>query len=146
MQTCSGSRCDSGSRSAGSALASLRREFERQFGLESSAELAGMTVTEYPDRWTVAVDVPGVSQGDIEITFEDGSLAIEGERKLPDVEGGRGLFNDRTFGKFRRVLKVREAIDKDAIEAELKDGVLTLVLKRSAEATPRKIAIRTASV
>ena len=50
--------------------------------------------------------------------------------------------NDRSFGTFRRVLKVNEAIDRDAIEGDLADGVLTLTLHRSPEVTPRKIAIR----
>jgi HSP20 family protein len=104
--------------------------------------MASMTVTELPDRWVVAVDVPGVAESDIEVTLEDGTLVIEGERKSVVLEGGKGLFNDRSFGRFRRVLNVRDAIDRDGIQAELRDGVLTLTLHRSPEATPRKIAIR----
>ena len=129
---------------AGSPFVALRKDFERQLGLESSPAFAGMTVTEYPDQWTVSVDVPGVAETDISITFHDGSLIVEGERKARPVEGAKELFSDRSFSRFRRVLKVREAIDQNNIDASLAEGVLTLVLHRSPETAPAKIAIRSA--
>ena len=126
----------------GSTFAALRKDAERQIGLDASPAFAAMTVTEHPDRWSVAVDVPGLSESEISITFQDGSLIIEGERRVQHPDGTRELFNDRSFGKFRRVLKVKEAIDRDRIEADLADGILSLTLHRSPEATPRKINIR----
>lgn len=128
---------------AGSPFVALRKDFERQLGVESSPAFAAMSVTEYVDRWMVSVDVPGLTEQDVDVTYHDGSLIIEGERKLRAAEGGKELFNDRSFNKFRRVLKVRESIDQNAIEASLNDGVLTLILHRTAEAVPAKIAIRT---
>jgi HSP20 family molecular chaperone IbpA len=58
------------------------------------------------------------------------------------VEGSRELFNDRSSGKFRRVLKVRDGVDPGSIEAELQHGVLTLTLRRTPEAGSRRIPIR----
>jgi HSP20 family protein len=130
---------------AGSPFVALRKNFEHQLGLNSSPALAAMTVTEHPDRWTVSVDVPGVSESDIDVTFSESSLIIEGERKAQSFEGAKELFSDRAFSKFRRVLKVRDAIDQKRIEAALTDGVLTLTLYRSAETAPNKITIRTAT-
>lgn len=127
-----------------SPFVALRRNFERQLGLENAPAFAAMSVREYPDRWVVAVDVPGVTESDVNVTFVDGSLIIEGERKPQATEGATELFNDRSFRKFRRVLKVKEAINQDAIEADLSAGVLTLTLHRTPEATPKKIAIRAA--
>lgn len=128
---------------AGNPFVALRKDFERQLGLENSPSFAAMSVKEFGDRWVVAIDVPGLSERDLNITFHDGLLIIEGERKAVPVEGGKQLFSDRSFTTFRRVLKVREAIQQDAIAASLSDGVLTLVLHRLPEATPAKIAIRT---
>ena len=130
---------------AGSPFVALRKNFEHQLGLNNSPTFAAMTVTEHPDRWIVSVDVPGVSESDIDVTFSESSLIIEGERKAQSFEGAKELFNDRAFSRFRRVLKVREAIDQNRIEASLADGVLTLTLHRSAETAPNKITIRSAT-
>ena len=130
---------------AGNPFVALRRDFERQQGIESSPTFAAMTVVEHSDHWTVDVDVPGLSESEIDVTFNDGSLIIEGERKAKNFEGAKELFNDRSFSKFRRVLKVREAIDRSEIEASLADGVLRLILRRTPEATPTKISIRGAA-
>ncbi len=105
-----------------------------------------MTVLEYSDHWTVSIDVPGLKQEDLDVTCNDGVLIIEGERMSPSAEGAKGLFNDRSFSKFRRVLKVREEIDCNAIDASLADGVLTLTLRRTPETTPTKIVVRSAAL
>jgi HSP20 family protein len=127
---------------AGSPFVALRRDFERQLGIENAPAYAGMTVLEFEDRWTVSVDLPGLSESDIQVTWQEGSLVIEGERPGLAVEGSRELFNDRSSGKFRRVLKVRDGVDPGSIEAELQHGVLTLTLRRTPEAGSRRIPIR----
>jgi HSP20 family protein len=128
----------------GNPFVALRRDFERKLGLESHGH-AEMSVTEYSDRWVVSVDVPGVKESDLDITFEDGMLVIAGERNLTLSDDAKEIFSDRQSGKFRRVLKIREGIDRNAIDAELKEGVLTLTLKRLPEATPTKISVRSAA-
>ena len=132
-------------RTAPSPFAALRRDFERNPGLDSASSFGAMTVLESADRWTVEVDVPGALLADMEITLTDGSLVIEGHRKPRTDDGVKEVFNDRVFSKFRRELKVREGIDQSRIEADLRDGVLTLTLFRSAESSPQKINIRNAN-
>lgn len=127
---------------AGNPFVALRNDFERRHGLESPSTLSAMTVLEHADHWTVDVDVPGLSEDEISVTFNDGMLIIEGERKSTMPDGAKEIFNDRSFSKFRRVLKVRDAIDQNAIEASLTNGVLTLTLRRSPESVPAKISIR----
>ena len=132
-------------RTAPSRYAGSRRDYERPPGLDSASSFGAMTVLESADRWTVEVDVPGALLADIDITLTDGSLVIEGFRKPRTEEGVKEVFNDRAFSKFRRELKVREGIDQSRIEADLRDGVLTLTLFRSAESSPQKINIRNAN-
>lgn len=131
---------------AGSPFVALRKDFERQLGLENSPTFAAMTVVEHGDRWVISVDLPGLSQEDIDVTFEDGSLVIEGERKTPFREGAKELFSDRSFNKFRRVLKIREAVAPEAIDASLQNGVLVVSILRKPEVLPAKISIRTNAV
>lgn len=129
----------------GNPFATLRRDFERKLGLETTGDnYAGMTVSEFADRWMVHVDVPGMKESELDITFEEGFLVISGERKLTAPEDAKEIFNDRQSGKFRRVLKIREGIERNSIDAELKDGVLTLTLKRLPESSPMKITVRAA--
>ena len=132
-------------RTAPSAFAALRRDFERNPRLDSASSFGAMTVLESADHWTVEVDVPGALLADMDITLTDGSLVIEGHRKPRTDDGVKEVFNDRVFSKFRRELKVREGIDQSRIEADLRDGVLTLTLFRSAESSPQKINIRNAN-
>ncbi|MEJ7595796.1 MAG: Hsp20/alpha crystallin family protein [Planctomycetaceae bacterium] len=122
-----------------------QRDFERTSGLDSASSFGAMTVLESADRWTVEVDVPGALLADIDITQTDGSLVIEGHRKPRTEAGVKEVFNDRVFSKFCRELKVREGIDQSRIEADLRNGVLTLTLFRSAESSQHKITIRNAN-
>ncbi len=126
----------------GNPFVALRRDFERKLGLDSVAGFGEMSVVEFPDRWVISVDVPGVSETDLDVTFEDDTLVIAGERKLLMPEEAKEIFSDRHTGKFRRVLKIREGIDRNSIDAELHNGVLTLTLKRLPEASPMKISVR----
>ncbi len=103
-----------------------------------------MTVVEHADRWTVEIDVPGVPLEDISVTLKEGVLVVEGERKVHTSENSKPVFNDRAFHKFRRELRVGEGVDQGRIDAELRDGVLSLQLFRAPEASPQKIAIRNA--
>jgi HSP20 family protein len=131
---------------AGSPFVALRKDFERQLGLNPEPAFAAMSVLEHADRWVLSLDLPGVNLEDIHVTWNDGCLVIEGERKAARTEGAKELFNDRSFAGFRRVLKVRDAVDVAGIDASLDNGVLTLIIPRKPEAVPAKIAVRTREV
>lgn len=125
--------------------AALRRDFERNLGLNAETPFGAMTVLETSDRWSVEVDVPGVALEDISVTLTDGSLIIEGGRSPKPHEGSKQVFNDRVFKRFRRELRIGEGVDQGRIEADLKDGVLILALYRLPESSPQKISIRNAN-
>lgn len=127
---------------AGNPFVALRRDFERQLGVENEFLLAAMSIEESADDFLVKLDLPGVQESDISITLHNDELVIEGRRQQPEREGAIRTFCDRAFAGFRRVLKLREPIDREAIEADLQNGVLQLRLPRLAETKPRKIQIR----
>lgn len=91
-----------------------------------SAVQAPVNVSDTEDGATVTVDMPGVDPQDLELTFENGTLAITGKR------------GERTY---RYNLALGDAIDPDAIEAALDKGVLTVRAHKRAEAKPRKIVV-----
>jgi HSP20 family protein len=85
--------------------------------------------------------MPGVSKGSLEIDLRDGVLTLTGKvEALP--EDYRALQREYQLGGYLRKFNISDRIDSAGIAATLKDGVLTLVLPRSEEARPRKIAVQ----
>jgi len=98
-------------------------------------------ILETRDELTVLADMPGVGGGDIDIHFENGELSIYGRVKERERQNGRFLLEDYKVGDFYRAFRISEEINADKINAEYKDGVLTLHLPKAESAKPRKIAV-----
>ena len=102
-----------------------------------------MNVAENEKETVVTMELPGIAREDVKIAFEGGVLAISGERKeraLP--EGSRWLRNETYAGSFRRELRLTKPVNTEKITAELKNGVLQVVLPTAEAARPREISIR----
>ena len=94
-----------------------------------SAFPSPLHVTHSDDGATITVDMPGVDPDDLELTFDNGTLAIAGKR------------GEQTY---RYSVALGDTIDADAIEARLDKGVLTVHADKRPEAKPRKILVATA--
>jgi HSP20 family protein len=88
-------------------------------------------ISEKGDYYFVRVNLPGAKKEDINIKIEEQTLIIEGLKKKP-VYGDDKIFHmiEREFGAFRRKIRFKERIDYKNITANLKDGVLTVKLKK----------------
>lgn len=103
---------------------------------------APASVWEQNDRFHVELDLPGVLQEDLELTFEKGSLSITAERKAP--EGERTNWHDeRGYGKVTRIVSLPDSADAENIQAELVNGVLHVSVPKKPEAQPRRIDVKT---
>ncbi|HZT83083.1 MAG TPA: Hsp20/alpha crystallin family protein [Gemmataceae bacterium] len=87
----------------------------------------------------VEVDVPGLTDQDIDVSVHDGDLIIRCERK--GERKARG-YDTRTYGRFEQRVTLPAAVDADKGEAKLAHGVLSVVFPKTEEARPRKIAIK----
>ncbi len=119
--------------------------FDRVFGDDGAflgQAWSGMPLAMWQDddHFYVEVELPGVSDGDLDITVHNGMVSIRGERK--PQEGRRYLYNGRSYGRFERVITLPEAVQADDVQAALKDGILSLTLPKSPEAKPRKITLQ----
>jgi HSP20 family protein len=86
-------------------------------------------------------DLPGVKQDDLDIKVEKDTLIIQGERKPADnFENYRRV--ERVYGAFTRVFSIPDYIDRDGVEANLSNGVLTLTLKKREETKPKQIQVK----
>ncbi len=97
------------------------------------------------DAYDISMELPGVSDEDIELTVEDGVVTVRGEKKTQqEKKGDTWYFSERQYGAFRRSFRLPEDADGDKASARMVDGVLHVrVPKRGVEATKeaRKIDI-----
>ena len=108
--------------------------------------LGAMTATQLEENgFLLQFDVPGIPEDNLSITFENDHLIVTGQRDVPTPEGATVLHMGQPCSSFRRVLKLDDNVDTDAIDAELNCGVLSIRLSTRPDPPQQKISIRTTS-
>ena len=90
---------------------------------------------------TLWADLPGVERDKLEIRVQDGNLRIEASANVPTPEGLRLQHAEVRVPDFARSFTLGPEFDTSKIEANLKDGVLKLIIPRREEARPRRIEV-----
>jgi HSP20 family protein len=88
---------------------------------------------------TVVLEIPGVAKDNVEIGVENDVLTISGQIDFSNYEGLQPLYTEYNIGNYSRSFQLSSKIEQDGITAELKDGVMTLVLPKAEKAKPRRI-------
>lgn len=88
--------------------------------------------------YTIALELPGVTEDDIDISVHDGVVTVKGEKRTSREEKGETwFFSERQYGLFTRSFRLPPDADENRVSAELKDGVLTVSVAKRAEAEPK---------
>ncbi len=131
----------------------MQREFDRLFdnffpthpsnGNGESAVWAPRTdLSETEDAYLINLDLPGLTKEDVEISFHDGTLSINGERRHEETEEDRTVVRvERSYGRFYRAFTLPQTADTENIEATFGDGVLNIRVPKVEEVKPRRIDI-----
>ena len=123
----------------------LDRTFDRLFneGMRGTSGGAIMPMDLYRsgESFVAHIDLPGVDPGSIDIDVEDRTLTVRAERTAPEEEGAQWLSRERPTGTFARQLSLGRGLALDRIEADYRDGVLSLTIPVAEEAKPRKISV-----
>lgn len=90
---------------------------------------------------TVILEIPGVDKDKVDVKVENDVLTIEGWIDFSRYEGLQPVYTEYNIGNYARSFQLSSTIDQDRISAELRDGVMTLVLPKSEKAKPRKISV-----
>lgn len=91
-------------------------------------------------------ELPGVDPKDIEVRVEDGTLYLKGERKLEKESKDENYHRvERSYGSFTRSFTLPSSVNTDQVQANYKDGVLTLTLPKREEAKPKTIKVQVSS-
>ena len=100
-------------------------------------------ITETDDEYRIRAEIPGVSKGDVTVELEQGLLIIRGEKKSRrDETHERGRRLECSYGAFSRGFSLPQDANPEKINAEFKDGVLNVAIKKSPETKPRQIAVK----
>ena len=103
--------------------------------------------TEDDKAYHVEVELPGLDQQDVEVSYSDGVLTISGEKKQEHEESDKNYYrSERSFGAFRRVLPLPGGVDESKIKASFKQGLLHIELPKTSQAQKKakKISIKSA--
>ena len=135
-------------------LEEIERRFEDVFGrtflswwpMRGVEWLPTADVIEREDSFVVQVELPGMKREDIDVSVTGTTLNISGERKAEaEVKKEGYRRRERSYGSFSRSMSLPSNVDADKIKASYEDGVLELVLPKTAETKPKKVVVSSGS-
>ena len=120
----------------------LFREGPRLRGV-SAGVLPLLNLTQNTGYYFVRAELPGMKAEDLDIQIVDKTLTISGERKI-QAEGEKVKYHrrEREAGRFSRAIGLPGEVDSDRIEAQMRDGFLTVTIPKAEAAKPKQIAIK----
>lgn len=99
-------------------------------------------IVETSDEILVIADVPGVDEKGVELTLEKNILTIYATPPIEKVEKYSLNYSEYTVGDFERKFVISEDVDRDRIDAKVKNGVLTVHIPKSGPSKSRKIEVK----
>ena len=121
----------------------FREMSRRMLGEEPAAFAPTFDVKETKDSYVFRADLPGVKDSDLDISLTGNRLTISGRRQEENKEEGEQFYAyERSYGSFSRSFTLPEGIDAEHVQADLKDGVLNVVLPKKPEVQPKRIALK----
>ena len=107
-------------------------------------------VKEEKGNYQLEMDLPGMSDKDLDIELDRNVLTISSKKedkkdeKKEEKDGAKWLIHERSAMQFTRSFTLPEDVDSDNLSAHVKDGILTVTMPRKALASPKRIAITAA--
>lgn len=118
------------------------QEFDRDEGLRSFGFAPSARLEDAGDHFVLRVDLPGVNEKDVHVDLHEGVLTVSAHRSVSPPEGYEARRRERGDAQFSRSYVLGDKVDPEKTTAELKDGVLTVTVAKSAGAQKRTIAIK----
>ncbi len=123
--------------------------FSSMFNLENRRYdlIPAVEIIEKKDKYILKAELPGIDKNDISIEIDENNvLTISGVKKEEIEENKKEegyYYSERVYGEFKRSFQLADDINIEKIEAEFKDGVLTIILPKKEEKKSKKITLKT---
>ena len=128
-------------------LASFFENFTEPTGkdqLTAGSFVPPVDVYEDEQNLVLKLEVPGVNEGDMNVSVENNTLSVQGERKFEKEEKEENFHRiERRYGSFLRTFRLPNTVDSEKVEASYEKGILKISLAKRAEAKPRQIKVGT---
>lgn len=112
-------------------------------GAQPQRWVPAMDLVEADDHFVLKADLPGLSEDDVAIEVQDGTLTVSGERREEHEQEERGWHRvERRFGRFSRSLALPDGVDPEGVTASFDNGVLEVRIPKPEERKPRRIEIK----
>jgi len=99
---------------------------------DDEAFLPALDAKESDDEIRITVELPGLEEKDVEVTLKDDVLTIQGEKRAESKREEKGSqWIERRYGSFRRAIPLPADVDSDAVKAQFKSGILTVIAPRT---------------
>jgi len=132
-------------------LRSLQEEINDLFDIDRLPSITGLfdrkdspsiDIIEGETEFTVTCELPGMEQKDLDISITSNVLTIKGEkRNEKEAKNGKYFKKEIWSGSFQRTLSLPSSVDSEKVNAQLKDGILTVALPKKEEAKPKQITV-----
>ncbi|MDN3510740.1 MAG: Hsp20/alpha crystallin family protein [Candidatus Jettenia sp. CY-1] len=132
-------------------ISSLQNEMNRMMDrifregnlTETGMWLPPIDLSETNDKIIVKAEIPGIDPKDIDISIQENTLFLKGEKREEKEEKGKNYYRvERQYGSFSRSVVLPATVDTDKITAECKNGVLEIILQKKEEVKPKQISIK----
>ena len=117
-----------------------RVEKREEATVPSRVFLPTTDIYETQDALNVVMEMPGVEKNNVDVAVEDSVLKVYGRIDFSKYEGLQPVYTEYNIGHYARSFRLSSKINQNKIKAEMKDGVLSLVLQKAEEAKPRVIS------
>ena len=102
-----------------------------------------MDIAEHENELVVTAELPGVKKDQVKVTFENGILTVDGQRKPNEPrKDAEVLLNEMQIRDFSRSIRIDVEVDVNNITAELEDGILSVTLPKKEVAKPKQIEVK----
>ena len=114
----------------------------KEEGLQRGVWSPPVDIVDREHEVLLKMDLPEMSQSEIDIKVEENTLTIKGERKfIKETPEEHYLQIEKPYGGFHRQFSLPKRIDQDRIKANYKDGVLSVVLPKKGEVSPKQVSV-----
>ncbi len=96
-------------------------------------------ISETDAAYLIKAEIPGVNKENVKVTVQDGTLTLQGERKMEKEEKGKKFHRiERSYGSFLRSFRMPDDADENSVKAEFKDGVLNVTVAKTSKTNKNK--------